>query len=541
MHSGQVSVHRRQVLCWLIVIALPLLAASAGHAAPSCQDERAPNPATGAKYQMEMDDSPQAPGGTIVFTITGLDPQKPGSVAICLRRLGATTWSNSKLLEAVRVAQPEGKTGTKFAVTIPWEVTDFPLLGWRFYPPAQLRVTVSETSSTPPIPPPLLDVVREMRISPMWFAVVSAVVFVVVVTWALYRFALFLGVPGTGIPLRIISTANGWASLSQFQIILWTLVIGAGAVYVMTLRGTLIDISAGTLALLGIAGAATVGSQLKSSQESQGSPAAAMPGPVTNLGPEVIDAREVTLSWRPPTIGGTTRAYIVQFRRAGVGNWLTATTGISTPRFRLVGLTPDADYDVRVIATNTAGPGPDLPLAAPVRTGPAPALPQGVPDAVAGLAREGNATPDSITLQWPAPAHATGYTVEYRVHDSDGPWQPALNVSQTSGKVSGLRASTTYDFRVIATNAAGAGQPSNLLREATGTLIPRWSDIVTNTDRPAEIDVTRVQMLFFTVISACFVAQKIAFSGTIPEIPPSYVTLMGISNGVYLTSKFAAR
>jgi len=64
---------------------------------------------------------------------------------------------------------------------------------------------------------------------------------------------------------------------------------------------------------------------------------------------------------------------------------------------------------------------------------------------------------------------------------------------------------------------------------------------VTDTDRPAETDVTRVQMLFFTVISACFVAQKIAFSGAIPEIPGSYVTLIGISNGVYLTAKFAAR
>ena len=70
------------------------------------------------------------------------------------------------------------------------------------------------------------------------------------------------------------------------------------------------------------------------------------------------------------------------------------------------------------------------------------------------------------------------------------------------------------------------------LTTAARVRIPKWSDIVTDTDRPAEIDVTRVQMLFFTVISAFFVALKIIDTGTIPEIDPTYVTLMGISNGV---------
>jgi hypothetical protein len=48
-------------------------------------------------------------------------------------------------------------------------------------------------------------------------------------------------------------------------------------------------------------------------------------------------------------------------------------------------------------------------------------------------------------------------------------------------------------------------------------------------------------MLFFTVISAAFVAGKILGSGEIPELPPSFVTLMGISNGVYVSSKFIGR
>jgi hypothetical protein len=72
----------------------------------------------------------------------------------------------------------------------------------------------------------------------------------------------------------------------------------------------------------------------------------------------------------------------------------------------------------------------------------------------------------------------------------------------------------------------------------TGPRIPQWSDLVVSSDGPNEIDVTRVQMLFFTVIVALFVVLRILASDEIPTIPNEYLLLMGISNGVYLTAKF---
>src|SRR5262249_11809089 len=78
------------------------------------------------------------------------------------------------------------------------------------------------------------------------------------VAWGtLYYFGTKCGVPGKDPFLKIISTSRGYASLSQLQIVLWSFVIGAGAVYVMSLSGTLINITSGTLILLGITGAAT--------------------------------------------------------------------------------------------------------------------------------------------------------------------------------------------------------------------------------------------------------------------------------------------
>jgi hypothetical protein len=73
--------------------------------------------------------------------------------------------------------------------------------------------------------------------------------------------------------LRIISTPSGFASLSQLQILLWTFVVAVSAVYVMSLSGQLVEVTNGTLVLLGIAGAAGIAA--KTHSEAQGATAEA--------------------------------------------------------------------------------------------------------------------------------------------------------------------------------------------------------------------------------------------------------------------------
>ena len=84
--------------------------------------------------------------------------------------------------------------------------------------------------------------------------------------------------------LWMISTRHGVASLSQAQIVLWTFLIAASAVYVMALSGVLIEISEGTLILLGISGVALVGSKLQQNKDSnQSDGKLAVPGPVAGV------------------------------------------------------------------------------------------------------------------------------------------------------------------------------------------------------------------------------------------------------------------
>lgn len=99
------------------------------------------------------------------------------------------------------------------------------------------------------------------------------------------------GVARPGPLLGIIATQDGHASLARLQLVLWTLLLATSAVYVMVLSGELIQVTEGTLALLGISGAVTVGAEANRKLRDALSPASRVPrwsdlvlneGPVQN-------------------------------------------------------------------------------------------------------------------------------------------------------------------------------------------------------------------------------------------------------------------
>lgn len=193
--------------------------------------------------------------------------------------------------------------------------------------------------------------------------------------------------------LRIIATSGANASLSQLQILLWTFVVAGSAIYVGTLSGQLVEITTGTLVLLGISGVATLVTQAHNDNQA-------------------------------------------------------ATRQTEADRA----------------------------------------------SAAAQQARDAAAAPN-------AGAGAQG----------------AAQAAQAEADAAQARAAAVN-------NPPAAKQP-------------RWSDLIVSEDDGREIDLARVQMLLFTLISAGFVIGKVIAAYVIPEIPVGYLTLMGISNGVYIGSK----
>ena len=91
------------------------------------------------------------------------------------------------------------------------------------------------------------------------------------------------------------------------------------------------------------------------------------------------------------------------------------------------------------------------------------------PGTVTGLTAAG-ATSSSMSVNWVAPATGgipTSYTVQYRVTGVTA-WSVASNaVIATSFVISGLNPATSYDFEVFGVNAGGTGSPSASVTAAT--------------------------------------------------------------------------
>jgi hypothetical protein len=534
--------------------------AGGSEAAPACDMDVAQGRVNnlGLTILADQQTAWQPRGGTVNFTVTGKTSLPDGlRLLVCFGWTGrdaAATGQSFHEAPGVTLVKYDTRSAS-FSVGVPGDLASAPpdlldYAGLGLVPMATMRIFAYGDKITP-----FVVVQPRIGITTPVLAAILAVLAVLTCLGFVRAFGKDRGVPGEGLALWMISTRNGVASLSQAQVILWTAVIGASAVYVMALSGVLIDITNGMLVLLGIAGAATVGSKLQNSQQDTkagGKPDGAMakPGPV--LSPQKIgeasdsDAR---IGWTAPVTGGPVARYVVQFVNAadikpGADGkpvpvvWSTVGETILKPHHTILGLQAGAEYNVRVAAANAGGTGDWAELNG-IRTAPKQNLAQGVPGRVPGLRIEGAVELTKIPLAWSAADNApAGYVVQKRRHDSEDAWSPCgFPGEDLSVTVDSLASGETYDFRVAAVNAAGTGPWSYVIWART-VRKPQWADLVVTGDPQGEIDVTRVQMLFFTLVAAGFVGMKVLNSYKIPDIPDGILLLMGISNGVYITAKF---
>ena len=91
---------------------------------------------------------------------------------------------------------------------------------------------------------------------------------------------------------------------------------------------------------------------------------------------------------------------------------------------------------------------------------------------------------------------------------------------------------------VIAKITASAKGKNGLALPAPQTKDPKWLDLFQTEGRP---DLYKVQMALFTTLAAIFVTAKIYGSLQFPELPAGLLTLIGISNGVYLGAKATSK
>jgi len=198
-----------------------------------------------------------------------------------------------------------------------------------------------------------------------------------------------------------------------------------------------------------------------------GTAALVAPGQVSGLTATAASASSAALSWTAPSSGGSVSSYTAQYRVTGTSIWSTASGSVTGTSFTVTGLAAATGYDFQVFGVNAAGVG----AASTIATATTQASP---PGQVTGLAA-GSSTANTVPLSWTAPVTggaAANYTVQYRATGTTTWGTASSTVTGTSYTVTGLVASTGYDFQVFAVNGAGSGTPSATITASTTMVAP---------------------------------------------------------------------
>lgn len=162
-------------------------------------------------------------------------------------------------------------------------------------------------------------------------------------------------------------------------------------------------------------------------------------GTVSGLAASAITNTTANVSWT--ALGGALN-YDVDYKLNSSGTWINAATTTTSLSVALSGLTQGSLYDYRVRANCTGATGA-YAQAQFTTTSPASC------NAPAGLASSA-ITASSATVSWGAVSGAANYDVDYKLNSS-GTWiNAATATASTSVGLSGLTASSLYDWRVRA-------------------------------------------------------------------------------------------
>jgi hypothetical protein len=166
-------------------------------------------------------------------------------------------------------------------------------------------------------------------------------------------------------------------------------------------------------------------------------------GDATGLAAGSITNTDATVSWG--AVSGAV-SYEVDYKAASSATWINATTASTATSVVLSGLTQGTLYDYRVRATCSGGSGNYV--AAQFTT----TAPCGTPTGLSA----GSITGSGATVSWTAVSGATSYDVDYKTATSSTWINAVTGTTSTSRAISGLSASTTYDWRVRANCASGS-------------------------------------------------------------------------------------
>jgi hypothetical protein len=308
--SGHAWLKLLAVICLLAATVIAFRAeAQPAETAPSCKTLSKAS-AGGASVVQAADESLQhkswqAKGGEIQFTIRSFTAIPPdASVVVCFRWKSKSE-SKAEFIEKLPSRLELSSDGKLLKVTtaVPGDLgpqpsdiaTALPLV-----PLAEVRILAIDNKKKELAADASTAIGITYPLAALLFAIATVGLGFAVLYIAVARRLTHPGILQANWLLRIISTPSGFASLSQFQIVLWTFVVAASAVYVMSLSGELIQITDGMLVLLGIAGLAGIGAKAHSEAQGASAEATAAKAAADKAAADIDAAQKAAEAAAPP-------------------------------------------------------------------------------------------------------------------------------------------------------------------------------------------------------------------------------------------------
>lgn len=194
-------------------------------------------------------------------------------------------------------------------------------------------------------------------------------------------------------------------------------------------------------------------------------------GDATGLASSAITANTATVSW---TAVANAISYAVDYQLSGAATWTSATASTSSTSVNLTGLSASSTYNWRVRATCAAGSGNYVQGSFTTAV---------VCGAVSGLTSSALSL-NGATISWAAVTSALSYDVDYQASGAATWTNVATGTTALTANLSALASGTTYNWRVRANCAAGAGnytQASFVTLSPCGTVTGLASSAITST------------------------------------------------------------
>jgi LmbE family N-acetylglucosaminyl deacetylase len=196
------------------------------------------------------------------------------------------------------------------------------------------------------------------------------------------------------------------------------------------------------------------------------------PAAPTGLTATAVSSSQISLTW----VDNATNETNYQVERSTDGTTFTTlvTLGVNVTTYSNPGLAASTTYFYRVLASNGSGNSAYSNVASATTTGLPPAAPTGLTATAVSSSQINLAWVDNATNE-------TGYRVERSSDGTTFTTLATLGANVTTYSNTGLTASTTYFYRVLASNAGGNSAYSNVASATTTGLPPAAPSALTAT------------------------------------------------------------